>query len=75
MKLIVPKMLLCLASVAGGPLVVTAAYGQDAEQNASKTEAAPSGAAVNKGEDGVAVKGYDLVSYFDGKKPMKGDPK
>jgi YHS domain-containing protein len=72
MKLIAPKMLLCLASVAGGQLVL-AAYGQDAEHDASKSKATQSGRAVNKGEDGVAVKGYDVVSYFDQKKPMKGD--
>jgi YHS domain-containing protein len=75
MKLIVSKMLLCLASVAGGQLVFAAPYGQDADHDASKSEVAQSGGAVNKGEDGVAVKGYDLVSYFDQKKPMKGDPK
>ena len=74
MKIIAPKMLLCLASVAGGQLVL-AAYAQDAEHDASKSEATQSGRAVNKGEDGVAVKGYDVVSYFDQKKPIKGDPK
>jgi YHS domain-containing protein len=74
MELFVPKMLLCVASVAGS-LCLGAAYGQDAEHNASKTEATKSGTAVNKSEDGVAVKGYDVVSYFDQKKPMKGDPK
>jgi YHS domain-containing protein len=71
MKLIVTKMLLSLFCVVGGPLALTAADGQ----NAAKTEAAPSGPAVNQGEDGVAVKGYDLVAYFDGKRPMKGNPK
>jgi YHS domain-containing protein len=75
MKLIASKMLLCLASVAGGQLVLASANGQDAEHNASKTEAIQSGNAVNKRGDGVAVKGYDLLSYFDQKKPMKGDPK
>jgi YHS domain-containing protein len=75
MKLIVPKMLLCLTSVASGQLVLAATYGQDAGHNAPKKDAAQSGSAVNKGEDGVAVKGYDVVSYFDQKKPMKGDPK
>ncbi len=74
MKLTLPKMLLCLSSVAGGQFVHTA-YGQDANHHAVNTEAAASGAAVNKGQDGVAVKGYDVVSYFDQKKPMKGDPK
>jgi YHS domain-containing protein len=75
MKLFIPKMLLCIASVAGSQLFLAAAYGQDAEHNASKTEATQSVSAVNKSEDGVAVKGYDVVSYFDQKKPMKGDPK
>lgn len=69
MKLIVPKMMLCLASAAGCPLVLATAYGQDPSHDTSKTEAAPSGAVVNKGEDGVAVKGYDVVSYFDQKSP------
>jgi YHS domain-containing protein len=75
MKLLVTKMLLCIASVAGSQLFLGGAYGQDAEHNVSKREAAQSRTAVNKGEDGLAVKGYDVVSYFDQKKPMKGDPK
>jgi len=75
MKLIVPKMLLCVASVAGGQFVIAAPYWQDAGHDASKSEATQSGSTVNKGEDGVAVKGYDVVSYFDQKRPMKGDPK
>jgi YHS domain-containing protein len=75
MKLWIAKMLLCLASVAGGQFVIAAAYGQDTEHDASKSEATQSGGAVNKGEDGAAVKGYDVVAYFDQKKPMKGDPK
>jgi YHS domain-containing protein len=75
MKLIVPKMLLCVACLAGGQFVIPAPYGQDAGHDASKSEATKSGSAVNKGEEGVAVKGYDVVSYFDQKRPMKGDPK
>jgi YHS domain-containing protein len=75
MKLIVPKILLCLASMAGGELVLAAPYGQDTGHDASKLEATQSGSAVNKGGDGLAVKGYDVVSYFDQKKPMKGDPR
>ena len=75
MKLFVQKMLLCIASVAGSQLFLGAAYGQDAEHSASRKEATQSGTAVNKNEDGVAVKGYDVVSYFDEKKPMQGDPK
>ena len=74
MKLIAPKLLLCFASVVSSQLV-HAAYGQDTSHDASKAQATPSDAAVNKGEDGVAVKGYDVVSYFDQKKPMKGNPK
>lgn len=27
---------------------------------------------VNKGKDGVAVKGYDVVAYFDQSKPVRG---
>lgn len=73
MKLIVPKMVLSLASVVGGQFVL-AAYGQDAGRDASKSEATQSRSAVNKGADGVAVARYDVVSYFDQKKPMKGDP-
>ena len=49
-----------LASLAGSQLVLSAAQ---------------PGSSVNKGEDGVAVKGYDVVAYFDQKKPMKGDAK
>ena len=60
MKLFVPNILLFLASVASSPLVLAAAQ---------------HGGSVNKGEDGVAVKGYDVVAYFDQKKPIKGDPK
>ena len=60
MRLFVPKILLFLASVAGSQLLLAAAQ---------------PGGSVNKGEDGVAVKGYDVVAYFDQKKPMKGDPK
>jgi YHS domain-containing protein len=75
MKLIVTKILLCLTSVAGGQLIFAAAYGRDAGHDASKSETTQSRGTVNKGEDGVAVKGYDVVSYFDQKKPMKGDPK
>jgi hypothetical protein len=74
MKLCMPKVLLCLASVAGGQLVLASASGQDAGHDASKSEATQSPGTVNKGEDGVAVKGYDVVAYFDQKKPMKGDP-
>jgi YHS domain-containing protein len=75
MKLFVPKILLCLASVAGSQLVLAVAYGQEAGHATSKTESARPGGSVNKGEDGVAVKGYDVVAYFDQKRPMKGDPK
>jgi YHS domain-containing protein len=60
MRLFVPKILLFLASVVGSQLLLAAAQ---------------PGGSVNKGEDGVAVKGYDIVAYFDQKKPMKGDPK
>ena len=60
MRSFVPKILLFLASVAGSQLVLAAA-----QQDGS----------ANKGEDGVAVKGYDVVAYFDQKEPMKGDPK
>ena len=60
MKLFIPNILLFLASVAISPLVLAAAQ---------------PGGPVNKGEDGVAVKGYDVVAYFDQKKPMKGDSK
>ena len=59
MRLFVPKILLFLASVVGSQLVLAAQHG----------------GSVNKGEDGVAVKGYDVVAYFDQKQPMKGDPK
>ena len=71
MKPIVSKILLPLTLVIGGQFALIAADGQ----NASKTEPVSSGTAVNKGEDGVAVKGYDVISYFDQKRPMKGDPK
>ena len=60
MKLFVPNILLFLAFVAGSQLVLAAAQ---------------PGGSVNKGEDGVAVKGYDVVAYFDQEKPMKGDPR
>ena len=60
MRFFVPKILLFLASVAGGQLGLAAAQ---------------HGGSVNKGEDGVAVTGYDVVAYFDQKKPMKGNPK
>lgn len=33
-----------------------------------------SDSSFNKGRDGVAVKGYDVVAYFTEKKPIKGDP-
>ena len=60
MRLFTPKIVLCLAAMAGSQLVVAAAQ---------------TGNSVNKGGDGVAVKGYDVVAYFDQKRPMKGDPK
>ncbi|HEX4166096.1 MAG TPA: YHS domain-containing (seleno)protein [Bryobacteraceae bacterium] len=60
MRLFVPTVLLFLASVAGSQLLLAAAQ---------------PGGSVNKGEDSVAAKGYDVVAFFDQKKPMKGDPK
>jgi YHS domain-containing protein len=76
MRLIVPKTLLSLASVAGGQFVLAAAYRQDAGHEVTKkSEASRSGSSVNTSEDGLAVKGYDVLSYFDQKSPMKGDPK
>src|SRR3954468_15156630 len=75
MKLFVLKVLLCLSSVAGGQLVVSTAYGQEARHATSKTESARPRSSVNQDPDGVAVKGYDVVFYFDQKKPMKGNPK
>ncbi len=60
MKHLAPKGLLLLAALAGSQLVLAAAQ--------------PAGS-VNKGEDGLAVKGYDVVAYFDQKEPMKGNPK
>ena len=60
MRLFVPNILLFLACAAGNQFLVAAAQ---------------PGNSVNKGSDGVAVKGYDVVAYFDQKRPMKGDPK
>ena len=60
MRFFVPKILLFLASVVGSQLLLAAAQ---------------PGGSVNKGQEGVAVKGYDVVAYFDQKKPMEGDPK
>ena len=60
MKFLAPKILLFLACVAGSQVVFAAAQ---------------PGSSVNKGDDGVAVKGYDVVAYFDQKVPIKGDPK
>ncbi|HTU48650.1 MAG TPA: YHS domain-containing (seleno)protein [Bryobacteraceae bacterium] len=75
MKLIVQKTFICLLCMAAGHFVLPAAAGQGAGQSAAKSENSHSGGDVNKGEDALAVKGYDVVSYFDQKKPMKGDPK
>jgi YHS domain-containing protein len=75
MKLIAPKTLICLVCMATGHFVLAAPIGQRAGQDASKSENSQSAGDVNKGQDGVAVKGYDVVSYFDQRKPMKGDPK
>ena len=60
MKFLPPKILLFLACVAGSHAVFAAGH---------------PGSSVNKGDDGVAVKGYDVVAYFDQKEPIKGDPK
>jgi len=75
MKLLIRNTLLFLAFVAGGQAFIAAAYAQEAGHDTSKMEAAQGGDSVNKGEDGVAVKGYDVVGYFEQKEPMKGDPK
>jgi len=75
MKLFVPKILLLLASVSGSQFVLSAVYGQEAGHDTSKAESAQPGGSVNKSEDGVAVKGYDVIAYFDQKKPMRGDPR
>lgn len=73
MKLLIRNTLLCLAFVAGGQLVPVA-YGQ-AGHDMSRMKSAQGVNSVNKGENGVAVKGYDVVAYFEQKEPMKGDPK
>src|SRR5438270_11423270 len=75
MKSLVLNTMLCLAFVASEQRVLTAAYGQEAGDHTSKAESSQHGNSVNKGEDGVAVKGYDVVAYFGQKKSMKGDPK
>jgi YHS domain-containing protein len=36
--------------------------------------AAGSTSPVNKDEHGVAIKGYDVIGYFDEKRPVKGSP-
>jgi YHS domain-containing protein len=75
MRFLASKILLCLASTAASQFVLATAYGQDAGSDSSKTAAGRAAGSVNKGQGGVAVKGYDVVAYFDQKKPMKGDPK
>ena len=75
MKLLIRNTLLCLAFVAGGRLVLAAAYGQEAGHDTSKMQSTQGGSSVNKGDDGTAVKGYDVVAYFEQKEPMKGDSK
>jgi YHS domain-containing protein len=75
MKFALPKMLLCVASIAGSQILVSAAYVQDGGHDSAKSQAGQSTSDVNKTKDGIAVKGYDVVSYFDQKKPMKGSPK
>ena len=75
MKHLMWNTLLSLAFVAGGQPFVAAAYAQEAGHDTSKIESAQGGNSVNKSEDGVAVKGYDVVAYFEQKEPRKGDPK
>jgi YHS domain-containing protein len=74
MKLRALKFLLCLIPVVGSQLVLPAAYGQEARHDTSQTKMTQSDSSFNKGRDGVAVKGYDVVAYFTEKKPIKGDP-
>lgn len=75
MKFLIQNTLLCLAFMAGAQLVPAAAYGQDTGRGTSDMESAKGSNSVNKGEDGMAVKGYDVVAYFEQKEPTKGDPK
>jgi YHS domain-containing protein len=68
------KNLLLLASVAGSQLMPTAAYGQGAGHDTAKAQMTQPGSSTNKSDDGLAVKGYDVVAYFTEKQPLRGNP-
>jgi YHS domain-containing protein len=59
----------------GSQLLLSAAYGHEEGHDTSKAKITQPDSSVNKGDDGVAVKGYDVVAYFIEKRPMKGNPK
>lgn len=74
MRLALSKLFVCVACITGGQFALSPAYGQAAAAASPGSQSSQSTSDVNKTRDGVAVKGYDVVSYFDQKKPMKGNP-
>jgi YHS domain-containing protein len=75
MRLALSKLFVCVACITGGQFALSPAYGQAAAAASPGSQSSQSTSDVNKTRDGVAVKGYDVVSYFDQKKPLKGNPK
>ena len=68
-----PRLFSLALALSAGFFLQSSASAQ-AASNASGAMDKPAGEVVNKQADGTAVKGYDVVSYFQDKKAVKGKP-